>query len=285
MGGAHHAATERGPTLTRVGFLGPGRMGRPMVDRLQQAGHDLTVQARRPELREELDAAGVRSVASAQEAVDGAEVVLVCLFSDDQLADVADDLLAGLAPGAVVASHVTGSRTMLHELDERVRGRGAVLVDAPVSGGEEEIRVGRLTVLLGGADEAVAEVDAVVSAYADPRVRTGPLGSALAVKLVNNLLFAAHVQTAASAIALAERLGVPQATLVEVLRTASGGSYAAARLGAGLPAAQWADVVGEFLRKDVAACEDDLRREGVDVGALGEVVRQGPIPLTRLDAG
>lgn len=265
--------------MTRVGFLGPGRMGRPMVDRLLEAGHEVTVLARRPQVRDELAAAGARSVSTPQEAAHDAELVLLCLFSDEQLLEVMDGLVAGIARGAVIASHVTGSRQVLLDLDLRARERGARVVDAPVSGGEEEIRAGRLTVLLGGQDEDVQVTDRVVSAYADPRIRTGQLGSALAAKLVNNLLFAAHVQTAASAVALAEQLGVSQDKLVEVLATSSGGSYVTSRLAAFLPAGQWPDVVGDFMRKDVAACEAELARQKAGEAFLARVAHDGPLPL------
>lgn len=265
--------------MTAVGFLGPGRMGRPMVDRLLQAGHEVTVLARREEVRTELERAGARVVTTPAEAAEGAEVVLVCLFSDQQLLEVSTDLLAVLQPGAVVASHVTGRRATIQELGARAAQLGAHLVDAPVSGGEDEIRAGRLTVMLGGAEAAVSKVAAVVAAYADPCIRTGVLGSALAVKLVNNLLFATHAQTAAAAIELGERLGVEQEALLQVLQSASGRSYAAAALGPLGPVSGWSDVVGEFMRKDVAALQAELEDAGADGGLLVDIVHRGPLSL------
>jgi 3-hydroxyisobutyrate dehydrogenase-like beta-hydroxyacid dehydrogenase len=269
--------------VTTVGFLGPGRMGRPMVVRLLQAGHEVTVLARRAEVRADLAQAGVRAVTTPAEAAKGAEVVLVCLFSDEQLLEVSDGLLAGLQPGAVIASHVTGRRTTLQQLGARAAEQGGHVVDTPVSGGVDDIEAGRLTVMLGGEEEAVAKVDAVVSAYADPRIRTGLLGSALAVKLVNNLLFATHAQTAAAAIALGDRLGVEQAALLQVLESASGRSYAASALGPLGPVSGWDGVVGEFMRKDVAACEAELHAAGADGGLLVDIVRDGPLSL--IDVG
>src|SRR4051794_710147 len=205
-------------------------MGRPMVDRLLQAGHDVTVLARREEVRADVAAAGAKVVSTPAEAARGADVVVVCLFSDDQLLEVTDDLLSGLEDGAVIASHVTGRRSTVQELGARAAARGGHVVDAPVSGGVDEINAGGLTVLLGGEPDAVEAADAVVASYGDPRIRTGALGSALAVKLVNNLLFATHSQTAAAAVELGARLGVEQAALLQVLESASGRSFASSSL-------------------------------------------------------
>ncbi|MFN2539552.1 MAG: NAD(P)-dependent oxidoreductase [Mycobacteriales bacterium] len=268
--------------VTAVGFVGPGRMGRPMVDRLLQAGHEVTVLARREEVRTGLERAGARALTTPSEAAKGAEVVLVCLFSDEQLLEVCEaGLLAALEPGCVVASHVTGRRSTVQQLGARAAERGARFVDAPVSGGVAEIEAGGLTVMLGGDEAAVSTVDAVIAAYADPRIRTGALGSALAVKLVNNLLFATHAQTAAAAIQLGERLGVEQAALLQVLESASGRSFAGSSLGRAGSLSTWADLVGEFMRKDVAACEAELEAAGADGGLLVDVVRRGPLPLAR----
>jgi 3-hydroxyisobutyrate dehydrogenase-like beta-hydroxyacid dehydrogenase len=251
-----------------------------MVDRLLGAGHEVTVLARREEVRRELAESGARLVATASDAAAGSEVVVVCLFSDAQLAEVTPGLLAGLRPGAVVASHVTGRRTTIQELGNRAAQLGAHVVDAPVSGGVDEIRAGRLTVMLGGAEEAVSKVTAVIAAYADPCIRTGALGSALAVKLVNNLLFATHAQTAAAAIELGERLGVEQEALLQVLENASGRSFASSSIGRLGSVSGWSDVVGEFMRKDVAALEAELEDAGADGGLLVDIVHRGRLPFT-----
>jgi 3-hydroxyisobutyrate dehydrogenase-like beta-hydroxyacid dehydrogenase len=268
--------------MTRVGFLGPGQMGRPMVHRLLAAGHEVTVLARREEVRAELASAGAATVATAGEAVAGAEVIVACLFSDEQLLEVCegpDGLVDGVEQGAVVASHVTGRRTTVLALAERLAARGAGLVDAPVSGGTVEIETGQLTVMLGGEPPACEVAEPVLASYAAPIIRTGELGSALAVKLVNNLLFAVHSQAASAAVGLADRLGIERSALFKVLANASGNSYAAGRLGAGDPDT-WAEVIGPFLRKDVAACAAELRDARVETDYLLDTVARGPLPIT-----
>ena len=97
----------------RVGFVGAGRMGFPMVERLAAAGHDLVVYARRAEAETALAGLGVRHTAELTEAAAGVDVLLLCVFSDAQLTEIAGPLAAALPDGAVFASHVTGRESVL----------------------------------------------------------------------------------------------------------------------------------------------------------------------------
>ena len=124
----------------RVGFVGAGRMGFPMVERLAAAGHDLVVYARRPEAA--ADAGQTRRPAHqrAAEAAAGVDVLLLCVFNDEQLTGIAGPLAAALPDGAVLASHVTGRESVLRSLAARFPA--IHVVDAPVSGGPGEIAGG-----------------------------------------------------------------------------------------------------------------------------------------------
>lgn len=262
----------------RVGFVGAGRMGFPMVERLAATEHDLVVFARRPEVAAALDGLGVRHTAELTEAAAGADVLLACLFSDAQLNEIADPLAAALPAGAVFASHVTGKESALRSLAERFPG--IAVVDAPVSGGPHEISAGRLTVLLGGEPAARARAADAVRAYADPVIETGELGSALAVKLVNNFLFAANTQLAAEAVRLGEALGVAPGQLLGALEHMSGGSQASHRAAeGGGDMAAFATRISQYMKKDVAACLEQAAERGVDPGLLIDVVRRGRLAL------
>lgn len=266
--------------MTSIGFVGAGRMGEPMVQRLLAAGHPVTVLARRPEVRERLAGEGAVVVGDAAAAAADADVLLCCLFSDAQLAEVGPEIVAALPAGSVLASHVTGSLALLERLTALGAPRDVAVVDAPVSGNAESIRDGRLTVLLGGPPAAVDTVAAAVAAYADPVLRTGALGTALSLKLVNNLLFAAHVQTAAAAVRLAGELGIAEDALTAALAHTSGGSTALRYIAAAGDVERFGAGVAEFMRKDVAACEAAAAERGVAPGFLFDVARTGPLPLT-----
>lgn len=265
--------------MSKVGFVGAGQLGMPMVRRLLGAGHEVQVFARRAELRAELTGLGAAVVDSPAAAARGRSLVIACLFSDDQLLDAAlgpDGLLGGLADDAVLASHVTGGVGTVRRLAAET---AAQIVDAPVSGTADDIEAGQLTVMLGGDDVAVRTCRGVMSAYAKEMLHAGALGSALAVKLVNNLLFAAHAQLAVEAISLGRQLGVPQETLLGALSVSSGQSYAVNTLRQVPDVAAFSAAAGPFLRKDIAACEQELASAGATADLLLDVVHRGSLSL------
>ena len=193
---------------TRVSFVGAGQMGSPMVQRLLDAGVPTTVYARRAEVRERFERAGAPVVAVISDAARDADVVIVCVYSDSEVDEVAlgaDGLLASMSPGAILALHTTGSPATAKRLAEAAAGRGVKVVDAPVSGGANDIVAGHLTVMLGGEPDDVERVSSVVAAYSDAIFPVGELGSAQALKLVNNALFAANVQLVAAGGARGQR--------------------------------------------------------------------------------
>ncbi|MDQ2627277.1 MAG: NAD(P)-dependent oxidoreductase [Actinomycetota bacterium] len=265
-----------------VGFIGAGKMGEPMVLRLIDAGFSVQVYARRPEVRERLAAAGAVPVESVAAVAAESDLVISCLFSDAQLLEIAtgpDGLLANAKPGTVVVSHTTGTVSTLTDLLEQFPA-GPVLVDAPVSGGAHDIAAGKLTVLLGGPEEAVARARPVLAAYADPIITTGGLGTALNLKLINNVLFASNAQLVAAAVELAKNLGVPETSLFSALEHCSGGSRAAGYVQSAGGVASFGKVVAPFMRKDVAACIEAAADRGVELGQLRTVAETGPLDLS-----
>lgn len=265
-------------TGTRVGFVGAGRLGRPMVERLVAAGHDVIVHARRPEARAELEALGVVVTDDLTVVAGGRQLVLLCVFTDEQVAEVAGPLTAAMAEGAVLASHVTGRIETLRAVAEAAPH--VQVVEAPLSGTAPDIRAGRLTVLLGGPAPARALVASTISAYANKIFGAGELGAALSTKLVNNLLFAANIQCLADAIRLGGELGLSPDTLLGNLQHMSGASQASRHASRDATLDDFAQRVAPFLIKDVAVCHELANELGVDPGMLADVASRGPLALT-----
>jgi 3-hydroxyisobutyrate dehydrogenase-like beta-hydroxyacid dehydrogenase len=264
----------------RVAFVGAGQIGAPMSERLLAAGHDLTVYARRAEVREHFDRLGAAVTDSLAEAAKGAEVLHLCLYSDEQLAEVTlgdDGLVANLSPEALLVSHTTGSPATVRRIADAGNGH---VVDAPFSGGADEVLAGRLTVMLGGEPDDVARARETVGAYADPMVDIGALGSALVVKLVNNALFAANIQLVAQAEQIANDLGVDTPTLAGVVQESSGASYVMGLIAAMGSTSTLVDVAGHYMRKDIDVVREVVDGLGVDLGILGTVLDGGPAEFT-----
>jgi 3-hydroxyisobutyrate dehydrogenase-like beta-hydroxyacid dehydrogenase len=264
-----------------VGFLGAGQLGEPMVDRLLGAGHDVVVYARREEIRRRLEARGAAVADSVADLARGSDLLISCLFSDAQLRETGfgpDGFIANAKPGAVFVSHTTGTLSTLEALQDG-SATPLVILDAPVSGTVENIAAGTLTVLIGGPRDAVAAVTPILAAYADPVVATGALGSALALKLINNLLFAANAQLLSAATQLGEQLDVAPDVLLATLQVCSARSHAAEQAHRVGGMDRFAELAGPFLRKDVAACREAAAEAGVELGLLETAVREGPLAL------
>ena len=259
--------------MTRVGFVGAGRMGAPMVRRLVAAGHEVRVLGRTPEKCHAVEESGGHPVAAAAAAAEGAEVVVVCVFTDEQVQQVCFDegLAAAMSPDAVLVVHTTGSpRTA-----ETIAARGITVVDAPVSGGPHDIDAGRVTLFVGGDDDAVARVRPLLSAYGDPILHVGRTGAGQLVKLVNNALFAAQIGLVAEGVRLGALLGIDEQALLAALTHGSAGSRALGNIARAGSAAAFIDAVGDFIGKDVAVIRATVAEFGGTLGVLDGMVDAG----------
>ncbi|NTY63846.1 NAD(P)-binding domain-containing protein [Mycolicibacterium sphagni] len=266
----------------RVGFVGAGRMGAPMVRRLVDAGHDVTVLGRTPEKLAAAEELGATPAGSLAELSRDADAVVVCVFTDEQVRQICltDNLLGAMRSGSALILHTTGSPRTAEAIAVRAGAHGIDVLDAPVSGGPHDIAAGTVTLFVGGDDDAAQRVRPLLSSYGDPVLHVGPLGFGQRVKLINNTLFAAQIGIVAEAVRLAARLDVDEATLLSALPHGSGTSRALdsiARVGS---AAGFIDAVGEFIGKDVAVVRATVADLGSDLGLLDEVVDAALSPET-----
>jgi 3-hydroxyisobutyrate dehydrogenase-like beta-hydroxyacid dehydrogenase len=149
-----------------IGFIGAGQLGEPMVRRLLVAGHDVVVYARRDDVRARLRSAGASLADSVADLARRSDILISCLFSDAQLRETGlgpQGFIANAKPGAVFVSHITGTLSTLATLKDGHRS-APVMLDAPVSGTADDVAAGTLTVLVGGANDAVSAVTPVLSA-------------------------------------------------------------------------------------------------------------------------
>jgi len=264
----------------RVSFVGAGQIGAPMSERLLAAGHELTVYARRDEVREHFARLGAAVTDSLAEAARAAEVVHLALYSDEQLREVAlaeRGIVPALDADTLLVSHTTGSPTTVRRIADAGNGH---VVDAPFSGGADDVLAGRLTVMLGGEPDDVARARETVGTYADPMLDIGALGSALVVKLVNNALFAANIQLVAQAEQIANDLGVDTPTLARVIQESSGASYVMGLIAMMGSTRTLVDVAGHYMRKDIDVVREVVDGLGVDLGIVGDVLDGGPARFT-----
>ncbi|KOU57011.1 6-phosphogluconate dehydrogenase [Streptomyces sp. MMG1533] len=248
-------------------------MGRPMVRRLVAAGHEVRVQGRSADSRAGLAGLareGAQVVAGLAEVAAGAAAVLVCVSTDDQVRQVCLDsgLPAAMPGGAVLVVHTTGSPDTV----QAVAARGTDVVDAPVSGGPPDVAAGRVTLFVGGADDAVARIRPVLRGYGDPVLHVGPLGAGQRVKLVNNAVFAAQIGLLSHAARLGRQWGLDETVLLDALTHGSAASRALEGVVRRGSVAEFARATEEFLGKDLHVVQQVAGELGGDLGALSAAI-------------
>ncbi|WP_342342102.1 NAD(P)-dependent oxidoreductase [Mycolicibacterium gilvum] len=259
---------EQSVPMSAVGFVGAGRMGAPMVERLVQAGHEVRVLGRSAEKRSAIAGLGATAVATTAEVSDGADVVIVCVFTDDQVAELCldGDLVTSMSAGATLVLHTTGSPRTAQSVAEKFPH--VAVVDAPVSGGPHDIAAGNVTLFVGGAQDVLARIRPVLGAYGDPILHAGDTGAGQLVKLVNNTMFAAQIGLVVEGVRLGARFGVDEGALLNALTHGSAQSRALSMIASAGSAETFISRVGEFIGKDVAV----VRRTVADLGGtLGDL--------------
>ena len=240
--------------MTTAGFIGLGSQGAGMAQRIIGHGVPTTLWARRERSLEPF--AGTAAVAADPVALGRAsDVVGICVTDGAAVRDVTlgpRGVLAGMMEGSVLALHSTIGTDECAEIADAAAPRRVHVIDAPVSGGGAAAAEGRLTVYVGGTEDAVARARPVLETYGDPVLHMGALGSGLRTKLLNNALNAAHFALAHDALTIGAALGLDPAPLGEALRNGSGRSFSL-EVFVGLGSFDAiADHVGPIMSKDVA---------------------------------
>lgn len=250
----------------RVAWIGLGSMGRPMALSVLRGGHDLRAYARRPEEHADLVSEGSSVGDNPVEAVADAELVCVNLFSEAQIRTVLidGDVLSAVPAGAIVAIHSTVSPAFVGEL-AAIRG-DVELLDAGFSGGPDEALAGELTLMVGGDPTAFDQAWEVFRTYANHIAYTGPVGSGMTLKVINNLIFAANVAIAGDALRLVTAAGVDPKIAAGVLLRGSAGSTALRIIGKDGAPEVTMTAIARYLEKDVAIAR--AATVGLDLGTL-----------------
>jgi 3-hydroxyisobutyrate dehydrogenase/2-hydroxy-3-oxopropionate reductase len=252
--------------MTAVAWLGSGAMGSRMAARLRDAGHELVVWNRTSEKAAEL---GVAIAASPREAAERADVVFTMLADPAALRAVTEGdngLLAGLRQGSVLIDMSTVGPQAIAELAERMPVH-ATLLDVPVLGSLPQAESGTLKLFAGGDDVVFERVAPLLEALGET-LRTGPLGSGAAAKLVANATLVGTMTLLGETLALADALGLPRETAWKVVAETPLAAQAERRR----PAVESGDYSPRFrlslARKDADLVEEAGETGGLDLPAL-----------------
>lgn len=207
--------------MATLGFVGLGSMGSRLARRLMEAGHAVVGYNRTPDKARALAAAGMKVAATPRAAAEASEAVFSMVTDNAALRAVAlgpDGIVAGLRAGTTYVDMSTVSPAVVVEIGEAVTARGAVMLDAPVSGSTISVEQGAASIVVGGEAAALERVRPYLAAMGPGGLtHVGPLGLAKTMKIATNLALPVQMLAFSEAVLLAEKAGIARETAVEAL--------------------------------------------------------------------
>ncbi|MBX3015543.1 MAG: NAD-binding protein [Caldilineaceae bacterium] len=215
--------------ISQVGFIGLGAMGRGMASSLLRAGFTVHGYDINPAAVAQVVAAGGQGAATVAAAAQGADLLVIVVLNADQVTEVLfgpGGAAAALAKGTIVLVCSTVSPSFARQTATTLAAQGLFMLDTPISGGTARAAEGKLSIMVAGADEIIAQAQPVLDAMAAHVYRMGSepgLGSTM--KLVNQILAGSQIALAAEALAFGVRAGLDSRQIYEVISNSAGNSF------------------------------------------------------------
>lgn len=247
-------------------------MGLPMATHLRAAGHEVTVHTRTRARAQLLLDAGANWAATPAEAVESAEVSFCMVGYPDEVREVhfgSSGMLRAARAGSMVIDMSTSPPALAIEIARCAAERGVSALDAPVTGGDVGAREARLSILVGGGDEAFRLARPLFELMGKTIVHFGPAGSGQHAKMVNQLLVAASMLAIDEALRYGRAAGLDPALLQKALSAGAAGNWSLTNL---LPRALAGDDRSGFsarlLEKDLLLAREWAQANSITLEGL-----------------
>jgi 3-hydroxyisobutyrate dehydrogenase len=208
--------------MTRVAFIGLGRMGHGMAGRYLEAGFTVSVWNRSRAKAEDLIARGAKWATSPEDAAIDADAVVTMVADDDASREVwltKDGAAATMKAGTLAIECSTVSYGHALELARELRSRGLIYIDSPVTGLPDAAASGKLTMLVGAEPTDLERARPYLTPLSSTIRHFGPVGSGTVYKLINNLMGAIQIAGIAEGLAIAEQAGLDMKLVLEAIET------------------------------------------------------------------
>jgi 3-hydroxyisobutyrate dehydrogenase len=213
----------------KIGFIGTGTMGQPMVRNLITKGFSVVAYDVVPAALAAAVKLGTSACASAAEAAKQADLVVTMLPSSSHVETAylgTRGVLEGAATGRLCIDMSTIEPAVSRRVAERLRDRGVRFIDAPVSGGVVGAEKATLAIMVGGEAADLEEARPALAAMGANIIHVGPVGSGEVAKLCNNLIAGVAMVAVSEAFRIAEGFGVDPKILTSVIAKSSGNTWA-----------------------------------------------------------
>ncbi|MFM8594306.1 MAG: NAD(P)-dependent oxidoreductase, partial [Chloroflexota bacterium] len=253
----------------KIGFIGLGIMGKPMVRNLLKAGYPVVVHNRSTDDVEALLSEGgaITAATTPREVAEQCEIVITMLPDSPDVRAVVfgrNGVLEVARPALLLIDMSTIAPATSIEVEAALRAKGASALDAPVSGGYKGALAGTLSIMIGGSAEDMARALPVFEAMGKTIVHVGGPGAGQIVKACNQLVVAINYAAVSEALVLGAAAGVDPENIVQVLSGGLAASRVMEMRGATMIARQFAPGFRVDLhRKDLGIVLDTGREVGV----------------------
>ncbi len=259
----------------RIGFFGPGLMGKGIVKNLLKKGYSVTVFAHRSGLNlDDLKQAGAAVTTSLAEVGGASSRVLLCVPSSKEVEALilgTPGLLQSMKPGSVVIDLSTSYPASTCMLAERLTARQIAFLDAPMTGTPVHANAGELNVMIGGEKATYEKCLPIFQAIAKNIFHAGPVSHGNIVKLINNFLGQLSNAGLAEILPLAMKAGIDIKALYDVVRVSGGNSRV------------FEGVVPSICKRDFTVTFE-LRLAHKDMGYVSTLGRELNVPLPMVNS-
>jgi 3-hydroxyisobutyrate dehydrogenase len=243
-----------------IGFVGTGVMGKSMASHLMKAGYRVLVYNRTKAKAEELIAQGATWMDRVSDLAAAARVIITMVGYPKDVEEIylgADGIVHHAKPGAYLIDMTTSKPSLARTIYEEAKKRGLFALDAPVSGGDVGAREARLTIMVGGDEDAYAAVEPILRVMGTNVIRQGGPGAGQHTKMCNQIAIATNMIGVCEAIAYAKRAGLDPTRVLQSIEAGAAGSWSLSNLAPRMIAGNFAPgfYVKHFIKDMTIALE------------------------------
>jgi len=213
--------------VSKIGFIGLGIMGKPMVRNLRKAGHELVVYDIFTKSIDEVVGEGIERGASAKDVAARTALVITMLPDGPEVEQAVlgpGGVLEGVHAGSIVVDMSSISPLVSQKMAAACKEKGVAFLDAPVSGGEPKAVDGTLAIMVGGDADTFSKVEPILKLMGSSVVLTGGVGAGNVTKLANQIIVACNIAGMSEALVLADRCGVDSEVVFNAIKGGLAGS-------------------------------------------------------------
>jgi 2-hydroxy-3-oxopropionate reductase len=213
--------------VAKLGFVGLGIMGRPMMKNLLKAGHSVVVYTRTASVLDASVAEGAERGAGNKDVGARADVIFTMLPDGPEVEEVVlgdGGILEGAKKGAMIVDMSSINPLVAQKIGEACAAMGVEFMDAPVSGGEPKAIDGSLAIMVGGTPDDFAKAEPLLKCMGSSVTLMGPVGAGNTTKLANQIMVACNIAAMGEALALATRCGLDPEVVMNAVKGGLAGS-------------------------------------------------------------